>query len=68
MPGTCDPADELDVLELFGGQARIARLAKGLGLKAASLDKGYDKEGDNQNASNAMDINTSGGFLLLCCG
>ena len=47
---------EYEVLELFGGAARTARLAKGINLKAASVDKAYHK---------SMDINSDAGFLLL---
>ena len=64
MPAISSVSCETEVLELFGGAARVSRLARGMGWKSVSLDKSYDK-GDNQRVCNAMDINTDAGFLLL---
>ena len=44
------------MLEFFAGAARTARLAKGLSLESAALDKSFHS---------SMDINTAAGFLLL---
>ena len=51
-----DQGSELQVLEFFAGAARTARLAKGVNLKSAALDKTFHS---------SMDINTPAGFLLL---
>ena len=55
-----------EVLEFFAGSARIARLAKHLGLSSTALDKSYC-DGDNIESGNCMDINTDAGFLSLEC-
>ena len=53
------PPAEYEVVEMFAGQARVAKLAKSLlGISACALDKSYC---DNH----AMDINSSAGFLRL---
>ena len=57
--------DRYQVIDMFAGKGRLAKMAKGLGLEAAALDRDYDTKGDNRRCSNCMDINTSGGFLLL---
>ena len=49
-------------MELFSGTGRLCRLAKSVGLGIAAHDISYDK---SQNPRSAMDINESGGFLLL---
>ena len=53
------PAAEYEVIEMFAGQARVAKLAKSfLDLPAVALDKDF-------MAGHGMDINSSAGFLLL---
>eukprot|EP00435_Cladocopium_sp_Y103_P070572 s275_g35.t1 len=58
--------NEYEVLELYAGQQRLVKLAKGMGMKAAAMDRDYDTLGDNKSKNNAMDMNTSGGFVLSC--
>ncbi|CAE7362139.1 unnamed protein product, partial [Symbiodinium sp. CCMP2592] len=57
-----DPTTEqpYEVLEFFAGSARIARLAKFIGLSSTALDKSYC-DGDNIDLTNCMDINTDAG-------
>ena len=56
--------DNYEVLEYYAGAARLAKLSTGCGGKAAAMDILYD-DGDNKSKNNAMDINTSAGFLYL---
>ncbi|CAL1141134.1 unnamed protein product [Cladocopium goreaui] len=58
--------NEYDVLELYAGQQRLVKLAKGLKMKTAAMDRDFDTLGDNKSKNNAMDMNTSGGFVLSC--
>ena len=55
---------QFQVIELYAGEQRMVKLAKGLGLNTASMDKDYD-DGDNRSKNNSMDMNTCGGFLFL---
>ena len=55
---------DYEILEFFAGERRLAKLGAGLGKKNASMDKMYD-DGDNISKTNAMDLNTSAGFLPL---
>ena len=48
--------DHYQVLDVFSGAARIAKLAAGLGLGTAAIDK---------EASDLLDINTAAGFVFL---
>lgn len=60
------PAKEVQVLELFAGQARLARLAKSMGLGVAAHDIEYDagaKKGDHERS--AIDLNGSAGMVFL---
>lgn len=57
--------NEYDVLELYAGQQRLVKLAKGLKMKTAAMDRDFDTLGDNKSKNNAMDMNTSGGFVFL---
>ena len=50
-------------LEFFAGQARITRLARAVGLRAAAHDVQYDQYGEGDMSSSAMNINTSSGFM-----
>ena len=59
-----DVGDRYDILEAFAGTARIARLARALGLEACALDLNYDSA-NNKSKANAMDMNTDAGFLFL---
>ena len=53
---------QYQIIELYAGERRLARLASELGQSCAAVDKAYDPEGDNRKRNNCMDINTSGGF------
>lgn len=53
-----------EVLEFYAGAARLAKISAALGVKSAAMDILYD-EGDNKKKNNAMDMNTSAGFLFL---
>lgn len=57
--------NEFHILELYAGEQRLVKLAKGLGMKTASMDRDYDVEGDNKSKNNCMDMNTSAGFVFL---
>ena len=68
MMGYCSLAEHKDhfqVIDMFSGQARLAKLGHGLGLNVAAMDKIYDKSGDNKKKSNCMDLGTNGGFAHL---
>lgn len=56
--------DEFQFIELYAGQQRLVKLAKGLGFRTAAMDRIYD-DGDNKTQNNSMDMNTSAGFTLL---
>ena len=56
--------EKFHIIELYSGEQRLAKLAKGLGLTTAAMDKMYDV-GDNKKTNNAMDMNTSAGFVFL---
>lgn len=53
-----------EIVEFYAGAARLAKICANLGGKAAAMDFLYD-DGDNKSRNNAMDMNTSAGFLLL---
>lgn len=55
--------DHYETLEFFAGAARSAKLSHHLGRPSAAVDKLFD-EGDNKKKNNAMDFNTSGGFVF----
>ena len=57
--------DHFQVIDMFAGQARLAKLGHGLGLNVAAMDRMYDKIGDNKKTSNCMDLGTDGGFARL---
>ena len=59
--------DHLQVIDLFAGRARLARLARALGYAAVALDKDFDVIADNIKTANAMDLCTSAGFVSLAC-
>ena len=52
-----DKLDHYQLIDLFSGVGRIARLAKRVGLATAAIDK---------NDSSSFDVNTSAGFVWLC--
>lgn len=56
--------NDYTILELYAGEQRLVKLAKGLGMSTACMDRDYD-DGDNKKKNNAMDLNTSAGFLFL---
>ena len=58
---------ELEILELFAGQARITRLARQLGIPAAAHDWDYDHEAKKSKGSlnNSMDITGPAGLVSL---
>ena len=62
---------QLDVLELFAGRARVARLAQAKGYAAMIHDIEYDRTAftkpprskkKKQTGKSCMDLNTSAGF------
>jgi len=60
------PEQEVQVLELFAGQARLTRLAKALGFGTAAHDIEFDKVASSGGADrSAMDINDCAGFVFL---
>lgn len=48
-----------DVVDMFAGQARIARMGRRAGLRACAHDIDYTEH------KKVFDINTPGGFLFL---
>ena len=56
--------DRFQIIDLFAGQARLAKLAAGLGLSAVALDRAFDSA-DNPAQSNSMDLCTNAGFVSL---
>lgn len=57
---------EIEILELFAGQARLTRLSKSLGFGTAAHDIDYDPlPRVDKSKKSAMDINGSAGFVLL---
>ena len=66
---------QLDILELFAGRARIARLAEVAGYAAMIHDIAYDKTAfssepskskrKKQTGKSCMDLNTSAGYASL---
>ena len=48
-----------DLVDVFAGAARCAKVARAMGLEASALDLSYSK---NQKV---FDINENGGFSLL---
>ena len=52
-----------DLVELFAGTSRIARLARAAGWHTLIHDWDFDKPTDGSN--NAMDMNGSAGFMML---
>ena len=68
MVGCLDMVDmtknHYETLEFFAGAARMAKLSHHLQQPSAAVDKEYD-HGDNKKTNNAMDLNTSAGFLFL---
>ena len=69
-------AEEYQMIELFSGSARIARLANSCGYASVAVDTLYDvnapppratkkERQEYEYARSAMDINTSAGFVLL---
>ena len=56
------PKQEIQILELFAGKARLARLASSLGIPAQAHDLVFDPDWKTKSA---MNINESAGFMLL---
>lgn len=52
---------EIQVLELFSGRARLCRLARSLGMTSQAHDISYDRSEERSS----MDVNESAGFMLL---
>ena len=70
-----ETTEGLDLIEFFSGVARISRLAKKRGYEVLAFDTLYDssappprsklrERANYMNSRSAMDLNTSGGFLL----
>lgn len=57
--------NDVQILELYAGERRLAKLATSLGLASSAMDRDYDSKADNVVINNSMDINTSGGFVFL---
>ena len=65
---------DLQVLELFAGVARVARVARRMGLRARAYDINFDHENkrrfrfsshSNRRRRAFMDINGEAGFVFL---
>ena len=56
--------DDYRILDFFSGRARVARIARQVGLSSVAVDKDYC-DGDNRSRTNSMDLNTDAGFLWL---
>lgn len=62
---------DLDVLDLFSGKARISKLASWMGLKAKAVDLSYhpvrypEKRKRGKLPRSCMDINGAAGFAFL---
>ena len=54
-----------DVIEMFAGTGKISRLAAASGWHALAHDMAYDRSAQAPGQHNAMDLNTSAGFMLL---
>ena len=71
MIGFLEPVDltnngrEYQILEFYAGAARLAKTGHHFGGSVAAMDRLYDTVGDNKAKNNAMDFNTSGGFVYL---
>ena len=61
MPGF-GSRNDYDIIELYAGRARIARMAKAAGFQAVATDKNYDTSG---NCRSALQLNENSGFALL---
>lgn len=65
LPPEQDIAEGYEVIELFAGKSRIAKLAHSIGLQAAAHDIMFDQDFTTKKKSkSAMDINEPAGFLL----
>ena len=53
------PLERWDVVDLFAGQARIARLARQCGHSSSAMDIGYHED------PHIFDINSEPGFVFL---
>lgn len=56
------PPNEIEIMELFAGVARLTRLAKSLGIPAQAHDVTFDK---GEFGKSCMDISTAAGFSPL---
>jgi len=56
------PLERWDVVDLFAGQARIARLARQYGQSSIAMDIGYHED------PHIFDINSEPGFVYLSLG
>lgn len=56
------PLERWDVVDLFAGQARIARLARQYGQTSIAMDIGYHED------PHIFDINSEPGFVYLSLG
>lgn len=56
------PFERWDVVDLFAGQARIARLARQYGQSSIAMDIGYHED------PHIFDINSEPGFVYLSLG
>lgn len=58
------PKEEIEILELFAGRARLTRLAKSVGIPGHAHDINFDLDSQTHEKS-AMDFNLSAGYVLL---
>ena len=57
---------QLDVLDLFAGRARVGRLAEQLGYQTRSMDIAFGHHGESGGQkNNPMDLNECGGLVPL---
>lgn len=58
---------EIEMLELFAGQARISRLGKACGIPCEAHDWDFDKDAKSSKGSlnNAFDITGPAGLVIL---
>jgi len=67
LPSPCEK--EIQILELFAGQARLSRLGKSLGLSVAAHEIDFDVSAKTRSKKHkkrsAMDINGNGGFAFF---
>lgn len=64
FPPDQDLAHGYQVIELFAGKRRVARLGASIGLKTTAHDIAYDEAFSTKKGKSSMDINEPAGFLF----